>query len=1096
MDLSHLSFPKDQDSKFRSASSGKDWSHFSFPEHSFTDPTYLGILEESGVQVAGERPREFGTSYDPERGQVSREKASRTLVRRLKKEFKRQGRFEEFEEFAKLGGDYPLGSETLAAVDQSMEKEVLPAVFDLLSIGSYPTTGGVDEYLRTGNAWEGFKQASIEFATALPGIELEGARKLSFSETDLPRIIFGEDYGTGRWSAPAIGFIMDVLLDPINLLGVGAVKGGIMGIGRGVEALSPAVGRAARRSATAIHQSKRAQKLRESFIHEDFRIANEMEKSLGVEGRIAGEAYVELKDKTLEATTRMEVGLHDHFSRLFAHLAPRERALLGMIADQPQKLRQVVETMTERGTLTLEKADEVIDMANYLHGTGKRSIVTGKVNADGLMTKLFKSGERNGLWDEVQFRDHHIHGMEPISPGSGRVSGKVQAERGIEPARATDEQIDQIITDGGIPSSARHRKTKNSIDRLEAGYDTEFDIANIVYKQTLEQARWTQTQKFIKAVIRDKRISAKIKDLNEDKTNLWENASEWNLLKKNLEEAKPGYSVLEIRKGKWDRRSKSFTDEDGDITAAYLMPTQMVESLGKQNQFFRDPGLMGEFWETAGKWTGVWRGYATLSTGFHLRNFHSLMFNNWLAGVGMEKGKMLRGGKLDKAQLTPLLMRHLQAFKLQMYGRGTSVANRGRSTRRAAGGSILPDHVNQSLAKLGFKSLDEVSFPKIRWHKGTRKAGQVMTPDELIRVGRQQGVPQMGSKIDNHPQNFEKELLGREGLLEKPFSDAERRAFGSEAAADIVERTGQPDLIGRAKDLAGKQMEDFGAGAIRGVKGDAGFVTMNRAFGSAIENNGRWALFLDRLEKGSSAQDARRAISTWHYDYRKLTDFEKQYMRVLIPFYAWQRFNIPRMMNAVLDNPAKVSRLPKFLEAVNNTNLYRLQEEEEPDYFEHIVHAQLPFTRNGKPLYTTPDLPINDLGRLNYKDQLSSMNPFVKVLFEDVPTGGSNFFTGASLENYPGEVDSELGVSRRQMHVIGSLVPPAGRLARSLKASDRGELAEFLASEFTGLKIRAIDVRRTTRGAQYREEQIARQFKKKLTDERRAARKALKESKE
>ena len=203
------------------------------------------------------------------------------------------------------------------------------------------------------------------------------------------------------------------------------------------------------------------------------------------------------------------------------------------------------------------------------------------------------------------------------------------------------------------------------------------------------------------------------------------------------------------------------------------------------------------------------------------------------------------------------------------------------------------------------------------------------------------------------------------------------------------------------------------------------------------------------------------------------------------------------MLSAVLNNPGKVSRLPKFLRAVENMNEFRLTEGETPDYFDELVHAQLPAMRNGKPLFITPDLPISDLARLNRKDILSSMNPFAKSFFEDIPTGGSNFFTGASLERFPGEEDETVGMDKRTLHVISAILPPIGRFVRAKRAIERDEFLEFIASEFTGVKFRAIDVRRVVRGARFREEQIARQFKQRIVSaERKARQKTRKERRE
>ena len=199
------------------------------------------------------------------------------------------------------------------------------------------------------------------------------------------------------------------------------------------------------------------------------------------------------------------------------------------------------------------------------------------------------------------------------------------------------------------------------------------------------------------------------------------------------------------------------------------------------------------------------------------------------------------------------------------------------------------------------------------------------------------------------------------------------------------------------------------------------------------------------------------------------------------------------MLNAVLENPHRVSKLPKFLRAVEGMGQFKLSEQETPDYFSELVSAQLPAMRNGKPLFVTPDVPINDIGRLNRKDVLSSLHPLIKVWAEDVPQGGANFFTGGPLEQFPGELDEELNISKRTLHNLGALAPPIQKAARSMRAWRRDEFLEFMASEFSGLRVRPVDVRRVTRGAKFREEALTGKYKRRYQQQKRLKRRAERE---
>lgn len=78
-------------------------------------------------------------------------------------------------------------------------------------------------------------------------------------------------------------------------------------------------------------------------------------------------------------------------------------------------------------------------------------------------------------------------------------------------------------------------------------------------------------------------------------------------------------------------------------------------------------------------------------------------------------------------------------------------------------------------------------------------------------------------------------------------------------------------------------------------------------FGKMIENNGRMAHFIHQLKSGMSAEDASMSVKKFLFDYGDLTDFEKNYMKRLMPFYTWSRFNIPLQLTHLIHQPGKFS---------------------------------------------------------------------------------------------------------------------------------------------------------------------------------------------
>jgi hypothetical protein len=251
-----------------------------------------------------------------------------------------------------------------------------------------------------------------------------------------------------------------------------------------------------------------------------------------------------------------------------------------------------------------------------------------------------------------------------------------------------------------------------------------------------------------------------------------------------------------------------------------------------------------------------------------------------------------------------------------------------------------------------------------------------------------------------------------------------------------------------------------------------------------VENNGRWALFLDQFAKGVPADVAAKLPTTWHFDYRNTTDFEKRGMRTLIPFYAWTRFAVPRMVTAMVEHPGKFSRLPKTRQAMERLNT-EWNDQPKPDYYDEVQALQLPHFNENRALYAQIDLPVLELNRLNSKDIKSSFNPLIKLFAENVPEGGHNIFLDMPIESFPGEKSDEFPfLTKRQQQNIGNVFPPFSRFAvRGVRAAHRSELSELVISEATGVKMRALDTRRVIRGNVFKKRELARQYKKMLQQE-------------
>jgi hypothetical protein len=84
----------------------------------------------------------------------------------------------------------------------------------------------------------------------------------------------------------------------------------------------------------------------------------------------------------------------------------------------------------------------------------------------------------------------------------------------------------------------------------------------------------------------------------------------------------------------------------------------------------------------------------------------------------------------------------------------------------------------------------------------------------------------------------------------------------------------------------------------------------------------RLAHFIDVLEKSREKnldvlfKDASKIVRKWHPDGSDLTDFERNVMRRIMPFYSWTRKSIPLLIESAVTNPGKTLVYPKFMQAM------------------------------------------------------------------------------------------------------------------------------------------------------------------------------------
>jgi len=175
-----------------------------------------------------------------------------------------------------------------------------------------------------------------------------------------------------------------------------------------------------------------------------------------------------------------------------------------------------------------------------------------------------------------------------------------------------------------------------------------------------------------------------------------------------------------------------------------------------------------------------------------------------------------------------------------------------------------------------------------------------------------------------------------------------------------------------------------------------------RRVGGAVENEARLVGFVNDVIRMGNPQAAASNTKKYLFDYAELTEFERNVMKGIFPFYTWMRKNVELQVSQIMQQPGKYGNIERV-----KSNLERqspdVDERWLPKYFPELYATRLPITTDkGNPVYLNPNLPFQDLNRIfDPGDWMSSLAPW-KVMAERYLN--KEFFTNKPIERYKGEL--------------------------------------------------------------------------------------------
>lgn len=655
-------------------------------------------------------------------------------------------------------------------------------------------------------------------------------------------------------------------------------------------------------------------------------------------------------------------------------------------------------------------------------------------------TKIVNEEVQDGLMSPAIIRNNYAPGRYPVTGTSEKAVQDFFEKRGIEadlPRPNVTGDIGPNMQAGAGNRPFQKAKTFETLEeRTLAAVPTEMDVALLSFQRGMESVRARATKKFVDTVLSDRNIARRIEGNLASTVNKSEGDIFQQLVESGIDPKAAKAQAAELFKEVNDFKAMLKASGYGIYKPmragepAYVLPEPFIRELDLTDKLMSNKSEARKFLESFNRVQNIWKGYAVLSPGFHARNAFSNWWNNSLGGINPLKGPApyIRAAMIQAGKADGLV------FNIE---------------------------------------------------------GKAINGNDILKLAKDHGI--VGSGIVNKDLgvDIERELAG--ALFPK--------ASGRELAKKLADGSLE-------KDIAATAPRGGIADVVRKTLGQEGILKFNRNAGKAIENNARLAHFVEKLADGLSPEDAARSVKKYLFNYNELTPFERDVMKAVIPFYTWMRFNIPLQIQSILEKPGRYAALSaKPIQAIESLS-QEWKDIPTPDYFQELRATRLPkvaaqgvaklntmlFPQGQEdqtgfqPTFLNPNLPFQDINRLNFRDIISGLSPVLKFPFEQTPTRGFSFFLDRDIERYTGEpaavdvLGTGIRLSGKDESAMRSLLPTYGKVQRLRERSDQGQLASQLLTEVFGVKAIQVDIDKVNRAKTFNKREVLRNLKRKLQE--------------
>jgi 2-hydroxy-3-keto-5-methylthiopentenyl-1-phosphate phosphatase len=210
-----------------------------------------------------------------------------------------------------------------------------------------------------------------------------------------------------------------------------------------------------------------------------------------------------------------------------------------------------------------------------------------------------------------------------------------------------------------------------------------------------------------------------------------------------------------------------------------------------------------------------------------------------------------------------------------------------------------------------------------------------------------------------------------------------------------------------------EQIKEAVEAATKGGKLKTGYnnlIRLNFNFAEKMDDFQRYMLYRWALDKTGDSIKASRTVAESLFDYHHLTNFEKDFMKRLFPFYTFMKNNFVFQAKNIFNNPkayARIGRAYKY----GLESLAGYGPDDLPDYANENMWIPIPMNinKNDKEAiaFLKANLPLSDFTELvenPFKKGVISLTAPVKLLIEFGV--GRDLFTGAPLSQFPGQTNA------------------------------------------------------------------------------------------